>query len=247
MKTCTFKKSKKLCILFFCFLPLVLFAQKKPLVKLEIPFAVNIDNDIDAGGQLRPTLILPTIYVPIGQHVDLGLSYNTIKTYYQGTIENSTPTTTTYTPFDGAVKHNFPSFYFRVNISKYRRTINPFLGYILSVTKGEYTPGAGEENRGFYFFGSKMTTAEETILSKAVAKTEVAHGAQAGVDIHVSKTIAIFTKGVVYSITDGKAFPYQYYTASSQYNIAGFRYRNPVFGMVGLVIKFSGGKKTDIK
>ena len=201
----------------------ILLAQRKPIVKLEFA-AGGMPNVVEIG---RTIHFFPAIQVPITQHLDLGIGYNSIK-FNTKEFDGYYVTPDTGQNFD--LTRNYASLYITWNFSNLRRTINPVLGYIVSTTKGSSDfPG-----NSIYSVESKKN------IQDKMQKSYVAHGAQAGVDVRLSRTISILVRARAYDlvISDSGNF----------FNSNGTPYTiNYLYAMLGATININASKKRGVK
>ena len=214
MKSCTSA------VLLFL-IPIMISAQTKPIAKIELMAGVGLKSG-------NGNIFLPAVYIPVHQHIDLGVSYNTMKVNYSGQQN--------YRMFIGTITYKFPSFYIKFNISNDLKRFNPFIGYFFSRVKGSHHVVDYElfesnfPEGGYGIDSSRMTSAEQAQLEKALAKTESAHGFQAGVELRLIRNLSFFIKGTVFTLGQ-KAFPWLYIGNTYSYN-------KQLYGMAGVVIKF---------
>ena len=218
-------KLLKILLLIICLsISSILLAQRKPIVKLEFaagfsPELINIASGIH---------FFPAIQVPITQHLDLGISYNFIKhnTSELAHLQNYVADTGQH--FD--VTRNFASLYLTWNFSNLTRSINPVLGYIVSTTKGSVD----------FPVNSSHSVDTRKNLQNTFQKSYIAHGAQAGVDIRVSRIISIVIRARVYDIES---------LVGSRDNFGPDNYYplNYFYPMLGTTININGSKKRGIK
>ena len=233
-------------ILLFFLLPLITVAQKKPIVKVELSISTDMDLDqygFESTKAKKPfSFFYPIIHVPITKHFDIGAGYNSLKITPTRNKYNST--TFTYESYDYDIVDKFWSLYFTVNFAKSHKTVIPTFSYILSFAKG--TADFSETPTIPY------TAAEKDLQNKlknALAKSEISHGIQGGVDIKISNLISVFAKARVYALTTflnnekGTAFP----ILPAQAEDLTLGYRSKFYLSIGGVIKLYSGKKTSIK
>ena len=202
----------------------ILLAQRKPIMKLE--FAAGFSPEfIEIGRSIQ---FFPAIQVPITQHLDLGISYNSIKHNTNELADYRYYADTTGKYFD--VTRNFASLYITWNFSNLTRSINPVLGYIVSTTKGSVEFPAN----------SSHSVDTRRNLQNIFQKSYIAHGVQAGVDIRVSRIISILIRARVYDI-ESLLGPTDYSGPDTYYPIAYF------YPMLGTTININGSKKRGIK
>lgn len=214
------KKRLKFLLLVFL-IPLLVPAQSNPIIKLEFQAGVGLKS-----GNFTPCL--PSIYVPVYKHIDLGANYNIIKIFYGGGTTQGT----------GSVVYRFPSFYFRINTSNNMSRLNPFIGYIFSLVKGEHEFRSGNRDRIGYNPYEPMTATEQAILEEALTKTQTAHGAQAGCDVRISNAVSFFLKVTFFSFGES-AFPFHYKNNT-------FSYNNQPYAFGGFIFKFYGKTKKSL-
>ena len=203
----------------------ILLAQRKPIMKLE--FAAGFSPEfIEIGRSIQ---FFPAIQVPITQHLDLGISYNSIK-HNISVLENYKFENVADTGQYFDIRRNFASFYITWNFSNLTRSINPVLGYIVSTTKGSAD----------FPVNSSHSVDSRKNLQNTLQKSYIAHGAQAGVDIRVSRIISILIRARVYDIES---------LVGSRDNFGPDNYYplDYFYPMLGTTININGSKKRGIK
>jgi hypothetical protein len=212
-----------------------IFAQKKPVLKIELPFALDTYN-----GSAK--IIYPTLYIPVHKHIDIGFSYNSINNFYGGYTYD--PNSFSQDEINGKVNYKFPSLYLKLNASSAQRRMNPFIGYIISFIKGQHE-FLNEYYGSEYNVDKKMTASEQAILETKLNQSQIAHGLQIGTDVKLSPTISLFFKAQSFSlksITEDKGDFYLAYFLDG-----GFQYAESSYAMGGIVLKIGGGNKSKIK
>lgn len=213
-------------ILIICVsIPNIILAQRKPIVKLELAAGYTPElSDI-----VFKIKFFPAIQVPITQHLDLGITYNSIKhntSQLQNYNVRFTDTTGQY--FD--ITRNFASLYITWNFSKLTKSINPVLGYIVSTTKASADFPAN----------SSLSVDIRKNLQNMFQKSYIAHGAQAGVDIRLSRIISLLIRARIFDIES-------YVRSKNNYNPVNYYPVGYFYGMLGATININGSKKRGVK
>jgi len=210
------RKSKLVLLLFMA--PIMMQAQTKPIIKIDLSAGVGLRSG-NAG------IILPAVYVPVQTHIDLGLNYNSLRITYGDKSSNQF--------FLGIITYKFPSFYVRINFSNNLKKVNPFIGYVLSLVKGEHRVTTTEQGYVGYNPYSQMSLSEQAKLEDALSKSEVAHGIQGGLEFKLFSAMSFFIKVMAFSLPGEKAFPFHYSSNA-------FSYNTQAYGIGGLIFKFYG-------
>ena len=208
----------------------------------------------------------PTLYVPLHKHLDIGIGYTNQKVNYfvrEGT-------TYPYNDFAGKINYKVTSLYLKINLSASQKRVNPFFSYVLSFSKGNYTPPTAYNDSlngdiindaaftsGYsgtnldvqYFYNKRMNPSEEAMLKKSLDKSQMSHGVQVGLDYKILPFLNIFAKITSFSVmgygkTYKKPYPFatRYNEDSKNYNVSTQQYY-----MWGIILKIDGGKKSLIK
>ena len=261
---------KKISIsLLFFVSPFLVFGQKKTLLKFEFPVGIMPGNNLIFRGQPF-SIMYPTIYIPLHQHLDIGASYNSQKVNYY--VAEQDPVDFSYKFYKGNINYKVTSFYLKINLSASQKRVNPFFSYVLSFSKGTYTSPTRDSTSSYYSANSyyvtntnayengygdnqfsyrgRMNVQEEAKFKKALDKSQMSHGIQLGLDYKILPFLNLFVKATTFSVVgynksgfkNAQPFPTSYKEDVEKFQISPQQYY-----MFGIILKIDAGKKSLIK